>query len=189
MTRNTRTGSLSRAVLTGAGSGVIASVVMAMYAMVAAWVKGTGFFTQMYHIASLWASQNSMMASMKDAVGGSDFHVVLGTAVLGAVIHMMTGAMFGAVFGLIVSRLHLGIAALAGIGVVYGLFVFLFSTYLGLPFAAAVFGSGDQIKNMAEMAGRGTFLVEHLLFGLSLGVLAGMAPAKTAVVPADAPTH
>jgi hypothetical protein len=189
MTRSTRTASLSRAVILGAGTGVIASVVMAMYAMVAAWEKGTGFFTPLYHIASLWASQDSMMASMKDAMAGSDFHFVFGTAVLGAIIHMMTGAMYGAIFGIVASRLRLGFAALAGIGLVYGFLVFVVSAYIGLPLAAAIFDSGDPIKNMAEMAGWGTFIIEHLLFGLTLGVLAGLIRAKTAPVPDNAGAH
>ena len=185
MTPNTSTASMRRAVLLGASSGVIASVVMGMYAMIAGWAKGTGFFTPLYHIASLWASPDPMMASMKDAAAGSAFHFVFGTAVLGAVIHMMTGAVYGAIFGLIISRLHLGLTAFAGIGLVYGFLVFVVSAYVGLPIAAAVFGGGDPIKNMASMAGWGTFIIEHLLYGLTLGVLVGRRTAA-ATTPATA---
>jgi len=181
--------SMSRAVLVGAGSGVIASVVMAIYAMISSWAKDTGFFTPLYHIASLWASPDSMMASMKGAMAGSAFHFVFGTAVLGAVIHLVTGAAYGAIFGLITSRLHLGLAAFAGIGIVYGFLVFLFSAYIGLPAAAAIFGSGDPIRNMASMAGWGTFIIEHLLYGLTLGVLVGRTAASTSRAPAQAGAH
>lgn len=171
----TGTTSLGRAVVVGAGAGVIASLVMAIYAMVAAWEKGTGFFTPLYHIASLWASQDSMMASMEDGMAGNDFHFVFGPALLGALIHMATGAGYGAVFGVAVARLRLGTALLAGVGLVYGALVFAVSAYVGLPVAAALFDSGDQISDMAKMAGWGTFIVEHLIYGLFLGAIVALA--------------
>jgi hypothetical protein len=134
-----------------------------------------------------------MMASMTEAMSGSDFHFVFGTAVLGAVIHMMTGAVYGALFGAIIalvgSRVRLGFLPLAGTGVVYGFVVFAVSAYVGLPAAAAIFDSGDPIENMAEMAGWGTFIVEHLLFGLILGVIAAFAKTKTATLPEHAPAR
>lgn len=37
----------------GYGAGVIASLAMAMYAMIVAWEKSSGFFTPLHHIASL----------------------------------------------------------------------------------------------------------------------------------------
>jgi len=180
---------MRRAVLVGAGGGVLASLVMAIYAMITGWASGTGFFTPLYHIASLWAAPDSMMASMQAAGAGNAFHFVLGTAVLGAVIHMLTGAVYGAIFGLIVARLHLGIAAFAGIGLVYGFVVFVVSTYIGLPVAAAVFGSGEPIRNMAAMAGWGNFIIEQLLYGLALGVLVGRAAARASTAPAQAGAH
>lgn len=183
---STTSRNLAKSAVFGAGAGVVASVVMAMYAMFAAWSKGEGFFTPMYHIASLWASPNAMMSSMADAMHGTDFHLVVGTAILGAMIHMVTGAMYGALFGGIVSRLSASLVALAGIGLGYGFLVFLFSSYIGLPLAAAVFGSGAPIKNMAELAGRGTFLIEHLLYGLTLGVLVAVARTRTATALAHA---
>ncbi|WP_206051097.1 hypothetical protein [Nocardioides speluncae] len=189
MTRIVLPTSLTRALLVGAGAGVIASLVMAMYAMIAAWEKGTGFFTPLYHIASLWASGDSMMASMEDAAAGTDFHFVLGTAILGALIHITTGAGYGAVFGLIASRLPFGLAVLAVVGLVYGFIVFAVSAYAGLPLAAAVFDSGDPIKNMAEMAGWGTFIIEHLLFGLVLGVLVALGNRKTAAASTEPIAH
>lgn len=187
MTRTTTTRSIGRAVVIGAVAGVIASLVMAMYAMGASWAKDTGFFTPLYHIASLWADQNAMMKSMTAGMEHGDaFTFVGGTALLGALIHMMTGAIYGAIFGLAVSKLRLGTALLTGLGIVYGAIVFAVSTWIGLPIAAALFNSGDQIKNMAEMAGWGTFVIEHLLFGLVLGVLAAVARTRTAPVPATA---
>jgi hypothetical protein len=186
-TSTVRSGSLGRAVLIGAVAGVIASVVMAIYAMGAAWAKDTGFFTPLYHIASLWADQDAMMKSMMaDTENADTFTFVFDTALLGAVIHMMTGAMYGAIFGLVVAKLRLGTALLAGLGIVYGAIVFAVSTWIGLPIAAAIFDSGDQITDMAKMAGWGTFVVEHLLFGLALGLLVAVAARTRAPLPATA---
>lgn len=175
----------AQAIAYGAGAGVIASLAMAMYAMLAAWQKGEGFFTPLYHIASLWSSQDAMMASMQGAMTGSDFHFVFGTAVLGAFIHMTTGATYGAVFGLVVSRVDLKFGMLVGAGVVYGALVFVISAFIGLPVAAALFGSGDQITHMAKMAGWGVFFVEHLVYGLVLGLLVAAARKRAQATTAQ----
>jgi hypothetical protein len=191
MTRTTTsTSSLGRAVLVGAVAGVIASLVMAAYAMIAAWTKDTGFFTPLYHIASLWADQDAMMKSMMTDMEDRDaFTFVADIALLGAVIHMVTGALYGAIFGLAIGRLRLGAALLAGAGIVYGFLVFVVSAYIGLPVAAAIFDSGDPIENMAEMAGWGTFIIEHLLYGLTLGLLAAAGLTRRTAARDTAHAH
>jgi hypothetical protein len=170
--RATTPTSLARGAIYGAGAGVIASIAMGMYAMVASYLKDTGFFTPLHHIASLFAEPTAMMESMEAAqMEGDAFVITAGVALLGAVIHMMTGAMYGAVLGLAVARLRLGIGVLAGLGVVYGALVFVMSAFIGLPLAAAVLDAGDPIADMASMAGWWTFFLEHLLFGLVAAVL------------------
>lgn len=173
-TTTNRPSGIRRAILVGAGAGILASLVMAMYAMGASWAKDTGVLTPLYHIASLLTSQDAMMASMEDGMAGDPFRLQVGPALLGALIHMTTGAAYGAVFGLVVSRLGVGRAVLVGLGVLWGAVVFVASAFVGLPAAAAVFDAGAPIRDMAEMAGWGTFLVEHLLFGLVLGLLVAM---------------
>ena len=186
-TTATTSRSLGRAVLVGAVAGVIASLVMAMYAMGASWAKDTGFFTPLYHIASLWADQDDMMKSMMgNKEDGDAFTFVFDTALLGAVIHLVTGAIYGAIFGLAVAKLPLGAALIAGLGIVYGAIVFAVSAWIGLPLAATVFDAGDPIKNMPEMAGWGTFVIEHLLYGLVLGLLVAVTSSRTASVPETA---
>ncbi len=70
--------SLGRAVRIGAVAGVIASLVMAMYAMIAAYAKDTGFFTPLYHIASLVTNDANMMKSMQaDQMNGDAFTFLL----------------------------------------------------------------------------------------------------------------
>lgn len=161
-----------RSALLGAAFGVIASMVMAVYAMMAALTyQGVGFFTPLYHIASLLVSPETLQTSMQQAMGGSSFYFSAGPALLGAAIHMMVGAMYGLMFGLVVGRLRWRGATVVIAGAVYGVMVFAISSWIALPLAGSIFSSGDQIKNMAQMVGYGTFVVEHILFGLSLGVL------------------
>lgn len=180
------TTSPAKSMRAGATAGVVASLVMAMFAMVAALFKDAGFFTPLYHIAALIAPGDAMMASMKAAMAGDPVTFLAGQAALGAAIHMMTGAMYGAIFGAFASRLDLGLGGFAGIGLVYGFAVFLASAFAGLPTAAAIFGAGEPIRNMAAMAGWGTFVVEHLLFGAALGAFTAISRARTVPSPSRA---
>jgi hypothetical protein len=90
--------------------------------------------------------------------------------VLGLALHLLTGAFWGAIFGLIVSTgwLH-GVAGLVG-GVVYGLLVLLVMAFVALPVIASVFGGGDPISDMPKLAGWGTFTIEHVIYGALLGL-------------------
>jgi hypothetical protein len=111
------------------------------------------------------------MNSMQHAMTGATFYFSFGPALLGAVIHMMIGAMYGAAFAVIAARLRLGGPTLAVAGAAWGAAVFVISSFVGLPLAAKVFSSGDQITHMARLVGYNTFLTEHVLFGLALGTL------------------
>ena len=77
---------------------------------------------------------------------------------------------------------HLRRAVLVPAGVVYGLAVFVFSSFVGLPVAAKITGSGSTISDMASMVGWATFAIEHMLFGLVLGTIATRS-ARTAGTP------
>ena len=101
---------LARPAIMGAMVGAVASLAMAMYAMIAAATyQGTGFFTPLYHIASVFIEPKTMMTSMQHGMADSTFYFVFGPAVLGAVIHMMVGygtflvehVMFGLALGLL----------------------------------------------------------------------------------------
>lgn len=170
----TRT-SLTRVAVTAAVAGVIASLVMAAYAMLAALTyQDSGFFTPLHHIASVFTSPGNMMASMESAMAGSSFKLFVGPALLGALIHMMTGALYGAAFGVLAGLARLHGVVLVVAATVWGFLVFAFSAFVGLPVAAELFDSGDQIADMVEMVGYGTFVVEHLIFGLVLGLVLAM---------------
>ncbi|QYJ05700.1 hypothetical protein KUV85_08480 [Nocardioides panacisoli] len=183
---------LGRGAALGAGAGVVASVAMGLYAMVASLVKDTGFFTPLHHIATVIVAPDDLMSSMMSGMTGDGaWEVAPGTALLGLAVHVMTGAGYGAAFGAIASRLRsAGAAVLAGLGAVWGGLVFVISSWVGLPLAAAVFGVSDlaeggmagmnPIADMPEMAGWGTFLAEHVLFGVVTGLLvaAGLRPGR-----------
>ena len=113
-----------------------------------------------------------MMTSMQSVtIGGLTFEFFAGPAVLGAVIHMMIGAMYGVGFAVLAGLTRICGMALAVAGTVWGGLVFVISSFVGLSLAAAIFNSGNQITDMAELVGYGTFLVEHLIFGLFLGLI------------------
>jgi hypothetical protein len=152
-------------------SPVGASLMMAMYAMIAAATyQHTGFFTPLYHIAATFISPDTMMSSMRAAMAGDTFTFAVGPAVLGAIVHMMVGAVYGAIFAVVAHYLKWHGALLVGAAMLWGFVVFAVSTWIGLPLAAALSG-GDPIRDMASMVGYPTFLVEHLLFGATLGLL------------------
>jgi len=58
-----------------------------------------------------------------------------------------------------------------GVGAAWGVVVYMSSAFLLLSLAATIFGSGDQIENMASLVGQGTFIAEHVIFGAALGAL------------------
>jgi len=163
---------LGRTAIVGAIAGVIASLVMAMFAMIAAATyQHTGFFTPLYHIASLFIDPSTMMTSMQQGMSGSNFYFAFGPAVVGAIVHMMTGAMYGIGFAVIARFAKLRGLNLIIAGMVYGAIIFAVSAWIGLPLAATIFSSGEPIANMASMVGYGTFLVEHIMFGVAAAVV------------------
>src|SRR5918994_7200077 len=163
-----------RTILIGTVAGLVAAIVMGMFAMfAAATYQGTGFFTPLYHIASPIIGGDPMMASMDAATRGDVFTLDAGPALLGVAIHMMWGAFWGAVFFAAARALRLLSAApLVGAGVVFGLAIMVFMSVITLPITAAVLGGGRPIEEMPSMVGWGTFSIEHAMFGLLLGIWA-----------------
>lgn len=159
------------AVRTGAVWGIVAAAVMGMYAMIAgATYLGTGFFTPLYHIASTVIEPSAMMTSMQNAVEGeTNFYFAFGPAAVGMMVHFMTGAVYGIAFALIVRALRLSGGTAVAAGAVFGIGVLLFSSFIGLPLAAALFGGGEPIADMPKMVGWTTFTIEHLIYGIVLG--------------------
>jgi hypothetical protein len=155
----------------GALLGVVAAVVMGVFAMIAsATYHDTGFFTPLHHIASALIEPTAMMRSMEAGMAGDTFAISVGPALLGLALHLATGAFWGAIFGLIVSTGWLrGVTGLIA-GIVYGLAVMLLMAFLALPVIAAAFGGGEPISEMPRLAGWGTFAIEHAIYGAVLGL-------------------
>lgn len=182
-TTHTREQSVGPTVLTGAVIGMAAAVAMAMYAMVAsATYQNNGFFTPLFHISALVGSPSSMTQSMQAAVGGSTFWFTTGAAVSGLLIHMLTGAVYGIGFALAARRLQGSVLVVAGMA--YGVGVLLFSGFVALPVAASLAGAGRPISDMAEMVGWATFAVEHLIYGMVLGIGVSVVRRWQRVAPA-----
>ena len=154
----------------GAVYGMVAGMAMAMFAMVASVTfQHHGFFTPLFHISALLGSPDAMMTSVSQSMAGHHFWFAAGPALLGLMIHMVTGATYGMVFGLMTRRLRRSLIIPAGMA--YGLAVFVVSSFIGLPIAAKLTGSGAVITDMARMVGWSTFAIEHLMFGTVLGLL------------------
>lgn len=153
---------------------------MALYAMVvSAAYKDVGFVTPLYHIGSAFSSPNAMMASMEAAKGGDSTYFDAGPAAFGLLVHMLTGAAAGAVFGALASLTSLRRSLIVAAGAVYGLVILAVNALIGLPVAAELFDGGDPIADMPSMAGWGTFITEHVIFGVVLGlVVAGWATPR-----------
>ncbi len=170
---------LPRTVAVGAVAGLVGSLVMAMFAMIAALTyQGTGFFTPLYHIGSVLLDPMTMMTSMQQAMAGESFYFAFGPAVVGALVHMMVGVMYGIVFALIVRAAKIRGVVLLIAGIIYGLIVFAISAWVGLPLAAAITSSGDPIADMASMVGYGTFALEHAMFGAAAALTLSAASRR-----------
>lgn len=171
-TLKSKNASTISAIQNGLIGGIVGSLAMAMYAMVISnWVKDSGFFTPLYHIASSIISPTSMMNSMGSAMEGSNFYFSGGPAILGAIVHMMTGAIFGIVFVLLARLTSIkGVIAVFA-GAMFGILVMGVNGIIGLPIIARIFGGGEPISDMAKIVGWGHFTVEHLIYGMMLGLI------------------
>ncbi len=171
--------STRRLAVGGLIAGAAAAAIMIAYAMVsAATYQDTGFFTPLYHIASTFIEPSAMEASMQHAMGGDSFHLDVGPAALGMAIHLGTGAVLGAVFGALIGALRSPRLAAVPLGLVFGLVVLVLMSFVVLPVAAEAFGGGKAISDMPDMVGWGTFSLEHLIFGLVLGLWPLLRPAS-----------
>lgn len=153
---------------------MIAGAMMAMYAMIAsATFLGQGFFTPLYGIASPLLGPSAMMQSMKLGLSWAT-----GPALLGLIVHMLWSAFFGMLFALLVSGLRLrGMMALVG-GLIYGLVALVLMSFVVLP----IVGAGG----MPTTIGWPSFLIEHLIFGMVLGLWPLARPADVPRVTARA---
>ncbi|MGI8757180.1 MAG: hypothetical protein ACR2MB_15270 [Acidimicrobiales bacterium] len=137
----------------GGIAAMIGGAAMAMFAMAASVTyQHHGFFTPLSHISVAVGNPNAMM----------------------------TGAAYGMMFAVfaVFARATRNRMLLSS-GALFGLIVFVASSFIGLPIAAAVTNSGSVLSDMAKMVGWTTFAVEHLIFGLTVGAVLLVASRGT----------
>lgn len=150
----TRT-NMSPLVLAGAIAGVVAGIAFAMVEMLMAEIQGAGFFMPLRMIGAIVLGEDALMSS----------YSLAGAAVTGAIVHMMMSAIFGAVFGVIVtlapasreSNLRLVAAA-----TVYGFVLWIVNFYVIAPIAFEWFEMADSTVQ---------FIAHTFFFGSVLGLL------------------
>lgn len=157
---------------------------MALFAMIASVTyQHHGFFTPVLHISALFGDAKPMMDSVAHAMAGERFWLAPGAALLGLMVHMVVGAMLGMAFGLVAGRVERRLLPAAG--AVFGLIAYVAAIAFGLRIAASVFGGGDPIRDMATMVGQATFAVEHVMFGMAVGVATMLLGPRAANAPAS----
>jgi hypothetical protein len=162
-----------RIVTAGAIGGILGALVMAMFAMIAAATyQHTGFFTPLYHIASPIIGTDTMMRSM----GTTYFSA--GPALLGLIVHLAVGAVFGVIFALIASREPQPGPAVPRDGL-HG----IHGTSRSRPECCE---AATWSVTWPPLVGWGTFSAEHAIYGLVLGAIWAARGVTVARVRASA---
>lgn len=166
---------IDRILVPGILAGMVAAIPMGLFAMIAAATyQHRGFYTPMYHIASLLTDE-PILLSLKEAARGDLFFLDTQTVFFGVATHLAVSAFFGAIFALVAwiagSRMRIVLAGLA-----YGLLIMVFMGFVLLPVVAAVLGGGELVSSMPSVAGWWTFTFQHIIFGLVLGLWPWLGP-------------
>ena len=153
-------------------SGVIASliggVLMMIFTMLStATYLHLGFFTPMYAVAEPLIGRQPLMSSLKD--GG--FYLAPGPALLGLAGHLFWSVLWGLIFGLLASRLHLSGGTAIISGLIYGVLVMLVMIFVVLP----IFGTVHAFQLLGPFS---LFLTvaNALFYGMPLGLWPVLQP-------------
>lgn len=136
-------------VLTGSLAGFAAGQAMLLFALLAHWAMGSGFWTPLLEISG----------AIHDEMG-----LVMGppAAVAGFIIHSVVSAAWGIVFAALLPRRASPWAAL-WVGAIFGLGVWAVMAHGVLPWWNHAMS--DRVALLPEW-----FLYEHLVYGLSLSI-------------------
>jgi hypothetical protein len=141
------------AVVRGVAAGVVGALLMGLIAMVVSAISGAGFFMPLMLIGATYLGE-----------GFNDLPVW--SAVLGLITHLVVGGAFGALFVALARNIIATSAKLAA-GVAYGAAVYLFMTFLVMPWADPV---------MYASIDKGLFFLLHLVYGAVLPLALMHAP-------------
>jgi hypothetical protein len=170
--------SIDRIVVPGILAGMVAAVPMGIFSMIAAATyQHRGFFLPMYHIASL-LGDDTAARSLQEAASGDVFFFVPEPAIFGVAMHLVVGGFFGAIFAVVARVLlarvepsrALPSRASIAVGVAYALLVMLLMSFVLVPAADAVLSGEERVSSFASVAGWGTFTIQHVIYGLVLGL-------------------
>jgi hypothetical protein len=164
---------IDRALVPGILAGMVAAVVMGLFAAIAAatW-RHLPASTPLREIAVLAAPSAQQPDSAREPL------------VLAGAIHLALGGLFGALFGLAVRAARLRGRAAVAAGVLYGLVVMALMSALVLPAAGRLSGAGAPISSLPGRVGWLTFAAAHVLFGLVLGLWVLLRPGDVSRSPA-----
>ncbi len=145
-TETTRTPFARRGIVgPGIAAGLAGAVVMGLFAMIVAAVAGAGFWTPMELIGATY-------------LGVDWVEVPSWSAVLGVATHLVIGAAFGVLFVALTRNIY-NLGARIAAGLAYGAAVYLFMTFLVMPWA-------DPVMYVA--VDKGWFFLYHLAYGVTL---------------------
>jgi len=166
--------SIDRILVPGILAGMVAAVPMGIFSMIAAATyQHRGFFTPMYHITSL-LGDDTAARSLQEAASGDVFFFVPEPAIFGVAMHLVVGGFFGAIFAVVargvIARVPPSRASIIAVGVAYALFVMLLMSLVLVPAADAVLSGEERVSSFASVAGWGTFTIQHVIYGLVLGL-------------------
>jgi hypothetical protein len=150
--------------------GMVAAAAMALVSMVAT-AGNLGLYGRLYLVTAL-VEPGPLRISMAEAEAGARTFLEVSGAAAGMAVHLGIGAGFGALFALLVRALRLHGWAAVAVGAGYGLAVMALMGLVVLPVAADQTVGGQLIADAPRLLGWPVFVVEHLVYGLVLGLFA-----------------
>lgn len=151
---------------TGVVAGLLGGMLMAAWSMSYAAVTGIGFFMPLKLIAAT-------VHGVESLVGGP------GVLLIGVLIHVVVAMGYGVLFALLLPRgASIGAGFLAGLA--YGALILLFMTYIVLPL-------GNEIMRERVELIPTSWIVTHLIFGATVGLLVPALRRSTKATPQPHP--
>jgi hypothetical protein len=150
---------------------MVAAFVMGLFAMVVAATRGLGLYTPLYLVTAV-VEPGPLGVSLREAADGWRYYFEIGPAAAGMAVHLAIGAGFGALFALFARATRLRGPAAVAAGAAYGLAVGGLMSLVLIPLAAGETAGGQVVADAPRLLGWPVFTIEHLLYGLTLGLLA-----------------
>jgi hypothetical protein len=135
--------------------------------MVIAALQDKGFLRPAYQVAFVIAGDESR-ASLERTLADDRFFVASELVLFGVLLHLAVGGFFGAVFAFVAPATRFPRHRLV-VGVVYALAVMLAMSVVVLPLLALLLDAGTEVSRFGGRIGWGTFVLQHVVYGLMLG--------------------